>query len=397
MAVLIVDEKKFIDENIFKYESRLNTQISRFLDKTPTFVTYYHIDPNDTTTDAGFKDVEELVGDRSPIRFQKIENFPIYGLEAIMLSLEENDEGLNSGYNGEAVILPNTLAPLQNDYFIIPHLREKFIFRVTGIAYDNIRPDNYYQIDFKLEYIDDRKEDELNNQVKEKFTCVLQNIGTENNCIIQEDYYNQLMAIDEMYNDMVSTYMAIFYNATHNCLLGEYQAIKLFDPLQSQFINKHGLLNKVNNIKTFVLSEGFEDNKRKLLYEKSIYRFFERRDCTKSREFNYHISPAMQKVDSSFYRWHDESIYVVDVSDLGDHNLLPLTIANIFRLNGDTESKYVELMRRFIRNEPITIYDIPTDLNDALLSLDANEEFFFFTPILMYIINVIVKDFLKTR
>jgi len=108
----------------------------------------------------------------------------------------------------------------------------------------------------------------------------------------------------------------------------------------------------------------------------------------------------MYKKDSPFYRWHDQSIYVVDIPILpnlvGDCNLLPVEIANSFKMNGPTESKYIELMQKFIRNEELSPYDIPLDLNEELLLLNANEEVFFYTPILLYIIKSIITNFLSS-
>lgn len=394
---MILDEKNFIDENIFKYENRLNSPVSRFIDKSQTYVTYFHINADESTVDGGFKDVEDLIGDRSPLKFQKIENLPLYMSDAVMLALNEGDEGLNTGYEGEAVVLPNTVRPYPNDYFMIPYLRDSFIFRVTGVEYDNIRPDGYFKLQFKLEYIDDDKVHSLYEQVKENFTCILQNVGTENNCILQEDYYKRLMEVDALYQDIANTYLAIFYSERHNCFLGEKDGMKLFDPLQSQFINKHNLFNKKENLKTIHLSEGFSDGKRRLLYEKSIYRFFERRDSTLAKEFSYYTYSAMGKVDSTFHRWHDDTVYIVDPTENGNHVLIPLEIANIFRLNGVAPTDYIDLMRAFIRNEELTIYDIPLTLNEGLMSLDGNAEFFFFTPILMYIIQTVVNEFLAVK
>lgn len=399
---IILDEQKFVDDNIFQFENRLNTQVSRFLDKSPVFTEYFHINANETTVDGGYKDVEELIGNRSPIKYQKIDNFPIYGLEAIMLSLNDNEEGLTGEYSGDAVILPNTIKPLQDDFFIIKHVKGPFLFRVTAIEYDNIRPDNYYKISFKLEYLDEEHVALLYNQVKESYTCVLQNVGTENNCIIEESYYEKLKEIDAMYDDMVNTYKAIFYSDRHNCFIGEHgPEVKLFDPLMSLFINRHKLLNRKNDLFTLLLSEGFTDPKRKIKYEKSIWRFFERQDASLSKEYNYMMIPSKERKDSSFARWYEDTIYIVDIPTQvnieGKYNILPLEIANIFKLNGPTNSPYVDLMRKFIRKEDITIYDIPTDLNECLLGLDANEEYFFFTPILMYIVQSVVNDFLKTK
>lgn len=396
---IILDEHRLVDDTIFKYEERLNTQISRFLDKSPVFTEYYHINANETTVDSGYKDVEEVIGERSPIRYQKINDFPIYGLDAIILAINESEEGLNTEYSGEAVILPNTIRPLQDDFFIIKHVKGPYLFRVTGIEYDNIRPDNYYKISFKFEYLDDEMVRLLNNQVNETFTCILQNVGTENNCLIEETYFEKLKEIEDMYNEMVNTYKVIFYSNRHNCFLGDFGEGKIFDPLMSVFINKHKLLNRKNDLSTILLSDGFEDPKRKIKYEKSIYRFFERRDAKTSKPFNYMLLPSTSKHDSSFYRWNEDAISIVEIPTNmeGTYNILPLDIANIFKLNGPTESPYIDMMRRFIRNEEFTIHDIPGDLNEVLLSLDANEEFFFFTPILMYIIQTVVNDFLKTK
>ena len=401
MAFLI-NEQKMVEDNIFKFENRLNSQISRFLDKSPVFVTYFHINVNETTVDGGFKDIEDIVGNRSPLKFQKIENFPIYGLEPVVLSIQDNDQGLDTEYSGECVILPNTIKPLQNDIFMINHVKGSFLFRVTEVQYDNIRPDNYYKIAYRFEWLDDDKVDELNEQVQEKYSCILQNIGTENNCIIKEEYLERIQNIDDMYDDMVSTYKTIFYNERYNCFLGETNdGYKIYDPLQTIFFNKHKLLNKKQDYSTTILTEGFVDNKRKIKYEKSIYRFFERRDLKLISTFPYNTFPANYKKDSSFSRWNDKSVIVADIPSTMDMNnaidLLSIDLVNSFKYNGPQDSKYIELMQKFIRKEEITIYDIPLDLNEELLRLDANEEVFFFTPILLYIIQVVVNDFLKEK
>ena len=46
MAYLIQD-RQFINENIFKFEQRLDSQYNRFLNKNPSFVTYYNISGNE--------------------------------------------------------------------------------------------------------------------------------------------------------------------------------------------------------------------------------------------------------------------------------------------------------------------------------------------------------------
>ena len=56
-----VNEQKMVDENTFMYEERIKSPTSRFVDTTPTFTTYYHIDIDESTTDTGFLDVASIL------------------------------------------------------------------------------------------------------------------------------------------------------------------------------------------------------------------------------------------------------------------------------------------------------------------------------------------------
>ena len=399
MAYLL-NEQSMLENNAFEFENRLNSQVTRFLDKNPTFVTYYHVNVNESTVDEGFRDIEAILSHRSPLRFQKILNFPLYGIEAIVLNLSDNEQGLDTNFEGEAIILPNTIKPLQNDFFIINNIKGSFIFRVTEVQYDNIRPDNFYKINYRFEYLDDVKALQLEKQVHDEFTCILENIGTENVCLIENESLELINKINSLYNDMVQTYIHIFYNKRYNCFLGELNnGHKIFDPLQSRFINKHQLLLKKKNYSTIVLSEGFEDNRRDIKYEKSIYRFFERRDAKLAAPFYYNTFPGMYKKDSAFYRWHDNGIDIVDIPSTLDMNtaesMIPESLATSFKVNGPTDSLYVDFMQKFIRGEEISLKQVPLELNEELLRLDANTEVYFFTPILLYILKVVLNEGMK--
>ena len=54
------NERDFINNNIFKYEDKLNTQFSRFQEQTPMYVTWYNICINESTVDLGFANVEKV-------------------------------------------------------------------------------------------------------------------------------------------------------------------------------------------------------------------------------------------------------------------------------------------------------------------------------------------------
>ena len=395
---IIINEKQMVEDNIFQFEERLKAPSSRFIDSTPTFVTYYHIDNDETTTDAGFLDVASILGFRSPIKFKKINDFPLYGIEQIVLSIQDGDQGLDTDFTGEATILPNTVKPLQNDYFVIKYLRDSYLFRVTDVNYDSVMPDAFYRISYMLDFIDDEKYQELEKQVEENYECVLENIGTENKCIIESSVFVNVSEITKMYNDMVQTYLSIFYDERYNCILGDLnKGRRLYDPYMTDFINKHRLFNKKNDLQTIVLTEQTEDKFYRLKYEKSVYRFIERQDVDRIRKFTFSLYKGTMHHESAFFRWKDPSIEVVDIIDgyhendallLGEtYNIFSEDFVEAIQNHEEMTSDFGKLISKFIKKEEIKLDEIGLKLGEELLDFNNSLEVFFFTPIILYIIR----------
>ena len=351
-----------VEDNIFQFEERLKAPSSRFIDSTQTYVDYYHIDNEGTTTDAGFIDVASILGFRSPIKFKKIHDFPLYGIEQIVLSIQDADQGLDTEYTGEAIILPNTIKPLQNDYFVIKYLRDSYLFRVTDVNYDSVMADGFYRISYMLDFIDDEKFQELEKQVEESYECVLENIGTENSCIIESTVHVNLTEINKMYDEMVQTYLSIFYDERYNCVLGDLnKGRRLYDPYMTDFINRHHLFNKKNDLQTIILSEQIEDKFYKIKYEKSVYRFIERQDVDRIRKFTFSLYKGTMHPESAFYRWKDSSIEVVDVIDAFLENdaflygesidIFSEDFVEMVQNNEEMNNDYGKLISKFIKKK----------------------------------------------
>ena len=395
----LLNEEQLIESNLFHYEQRLDSPYNRYQSKSATYTTYYHINNEESVLDGAYKDSESILGPRSPLRFNKINNFPLYGIEQIVIDLEDDEQGLDGSYTGRCDILPNTIKPLENDFFIINHLKrhDVYLFRVTSVTYDNVKTDNFYSIEFILDAIDETYIENLENQVITNYRCLSDNIGTEEKCIIEEEIYDRISKVKEMYKDMKDTYLSIFYNETYNCLLGEMPCNqKLYDPFMSRFCNEHDLFNDRNTLNTYIFSEEVIDPRFKLKYQQSVYRFIERREERLLQNFYYEMYIAMKVQYSSFYKWHDSSVYILDInSDKISSDNSPFIFSDSFVESFNDEIIKVtnasELIRKYILDDNISIKDIPLDLHESLLSLNANLEFFFIIPILMYIIRYILQ------
>ena len=391
----IINEQKMVEDTTFQFENRFKSPTARFIDTTPVFVTYYHVDTDNTTVDEGFLDVASVIGHRSPIRFNKIENFPLYGMDQIVLNIAEDDQGLDTTWDGDGIVLPKTIKPVPNDFFVIPTLKDYYIFRVTNIQYDTVMPDNYYKIEFKLEYIDSTKLEEIEKQVLEEHICVLENIGTETNCIIEKSSYQKIKEIEKMYAEIKDLYMAMFYNDRHNVFLCEIEDNKLlYDPLQTYFINIHKLFNNKNDLSTIILTDQYDDPKRKYKYAKSVYKFLETRDMKLLSMFKYTTRPGTSIRESSFRKWHDRNIEVLDTPMVipdDSNSIFSRDYMEAIKLNAPVESEYASLIQRYLRSEKLTIKDISMELDTELIYLNNSIEVFFFTPFIMYIIRDIIE------
>lgn len=401
----ILNEKRNINDNVFEYEKRLQSPYNRYIDKYPTYVTYYHVSNDDTTVNEGWQDSEQLLGTNSSLRFQKITDFPLYGISQIVMDINDDDHGLDAGYEGEAIFLPHTIKPLQNDFFVIDHLstHDVYLFRISTIEFDNIHPDNFYKATFRLEGTDISYIDKIEAQVLNNYVCISENIGTENVCIIEHERYTRINQVKKLYDDVAGTYLSIFYNERYNCLLGEKPCgKKLYDPYMIEFVNKWGLFNDKQRLNTYIFSQEIEDNRFRIKYEKSIWRFIERQDMSLMTNFYYYIYPGVRLPYTTFASWYDQTIYVLDISltfnsdELCDPIILDSFINDV-KNNNSVDGDYANLIKSYIRKENIDIYSIPLSLNESLLTLDGNLDFFFMTPIILFIIKKILKDELHDK
>lgn len=396
---IIYDEHSFIEDNITKFEDKMGSKYSRFTGNAQTYTTYFHINDN-TTVDRGIEDIEELIGPRSPLRYNKIIKFPIYGLDPIVLQIVEADQGLDTSYEGECFVLPGTIIPYENDMFIIDHVKGNFIFRVSAVDYDTLKHNNYYKISFMLEAIDSNKVESLLKQVTDNFSCILDNVGTDKKAIIEEGLLEKIISIESMYKDMVNIYMSIYYDDTYNAIIGNLEDGKrVYDPLQSEFINKHDLFNQENDYKTVLFSEQFTDKQRAFKYEKSIYRFFERKDLNLINNFHYITYFGISNQETSFYKWHDRSVFIIDNPKFLDKNNSPYILSDKFiediRINNKMSNGFAALLKKYLTTDLLSINDIDSNLNEVLLQLDDSEELFFFTPIILYIIKNTIYENIK--
>ena len=129
---------------------RLDNTFYTFTDKAPTTCTYYNINTSKSTLDESTNLAYSYTDGDSPLRYNRIKDTVIFGLDRIQVQMDAGDFGLESDtIEGDAYILPNSFKPYPQDYFIINHTNEEYLFKVTSVSLDTLPTGaNMYKISY---------------------------------------------------------------------------------------------------------------------------------------------------------------------------------------------------------------------------------------------------------
>lgn len=198
----ILDVKELKKQQFDNFRKRRASQYMRFLDKSVDFVTYYSINAIESTYALENGNVDSYIGYDSPVKYSRISNLPVYGIQQIMDLNEFDDEnsGLtNDSYEGDMILLPEILEPKEGDAFILNIYDENRLFVVNEVKQPILKAKPHYLLSFHIvppEYLD-----KINKQVTEDFFAIFDNIGTQDKVIISSADY-----------DMKENYIAIYKN-----------------------------------------------------------------------------------------------------------------------------------------------------------------------------------------
>ena len=396
---------KTIDNLVEGAKSRLNNPFYIYGDRKPTIVTYYNINHNASTIDKGSSTLYDDIGQNSSLRFNKIEDFHLYGIEKINVNLDVGEYGLESPIEGEALILPNTIVPVPGDMFIINHVIDKpYLFMVTGIGIDTLYTGaNFYKISYKLTRTDMDALTSLETvQTIKRFTYKAGNVGTTLTPLIESNQAELIDKIEENIDTLLNYYMNLFYkNSVQNFIL-EYQHMYLYDPYLIEFMIRNKLFALSGNNYFHVEQAVYIGDTFALEYDHTIFKDIEIKKSNMRLNSVYPVpvdDPNSLLVDrlESYYKLSNKVMYKDYDNPINwlDMDLLDRVINNEL-YDEDSNLYYRNLLILYMNNKE---FDITDKLMDSIMDLEFNytKELFYMIPILVFILKSYVNKQQEAR
>lgn len=403
----LIKESQFLNENVAQYEKRMESKFITSQESVPNYITYYHICNNQSTTDSGFKNVEKLIGPNSPIRYKEIKEFPVYGLEQIIFDLDNNEEGLNITFEGDVTILPNTIQPYPDDLFVIPYLKRPILFRVTGIRYDNIKSHNYYQISMSLESTDIEVIEALERQIIERCTYVGSHIGSEFNCIVQDDVLDIINKIEGIRDDLMEEYYTLFYSKRFNAFLLKENITAdtielMYDRLVNMFIQHESLFNERDIYKTIFLTNEDYDNSFEIDFHNSFFNCLEKCTIKRLRDAYCYRLSYISRPDSVFTIHSLPALGMRAYPVLSEQDIcpsqcyIPPVLIDAIKMNKEVDKEIFNIIIMWFNGSYKNPYKLPIkDWEDIFLDKTVHD--YILAPAALYCLREFVNYYVRKQ
>ena len=278
-------------EKITSFNSSLvNNSFYVLNDKKPSIVTYYNINKDKSSLDPGSKLSYNNIGKDTSIRFNKIEDFIIYGFNRIELQTENDEFGLEAEkISGDCFVLPNTIIPTEGDYFEVNHIKDSsWLFIVTDVQKDTLENgSNVYKLTYKLEYVDHQK---ILDNVVEEFKMIEKREGTNIVKIVESSKLEKAKKMDKIAVILKEYYNELYYNdKVQTFTFMDLTEWRVYDPYMIEFLIRNKILENGNDSFIYVTHQIQPHKTFSIDYNNTFLRVFENRDKDKLLSSLYSI------------------------------------------------------------------------------------------------------------
>ena len=385
------------------YDNLVNNPFYIFNENKPVSSTYYNINKTFTSLDPGSKLAYDQIGDESPIRYNRIYDFLIYGFPQIELSNENGEYGLeNEKIEVDIYLLPNTIVPYEGDYFEVSHIKQStLLFQVTDVQKDTLdNGSNVYKAHAKLEYTDHEK---ILKKIEYNYRMVFTNDGTNMATVLRCEDYEIAKFMDKYAVMLKGYYNDLFYNSdVQTYTYEDLTVVKIYDSYMIEFLLRndimlHGeqyihVMHQIPTQRTFSID-----------YDHTIFRYFEEKNShiLESRyiiganliqaygtifdtRYDDYYSAVYYKTPKKFYSYclREDIIYAIE-----NHEL----VEDVRDPNGNSPI-WKNIIIKYFYDEPITEDEVKAI---SEMDFEYSKDAFYLIPIMIFCLEQAIDSIIN--
>lgn len=212
------------------------------VESKPIFCTYYNVDKSSTTLSSGFRQAMDKIGKESPIRFNKIQNVPLYGFKAFNREIMKTEyKGIKLEVDNESIVMGG-LEPCEGDYILIVISSKVLLFEVTKVdpvnIVDNVQNKLMYTLRKSCDNLEDETLIQLHKQCRSDNVYLVDNIGSDKVTIMNLTELEYLKRFSTVFIKLNNLYLRKFYDNINNVLTCNHpteEGVVLYSPLIVEF------------------------------------------------------------------------------------------------------------------------------------------------------------------
>lgn len=395
--------KKTMDSLVESTQKVLNNPYYLFTEQTGTKVDYYRVNREKTTLDEDSRLHMSTVGDTSAFRYNLIKDMYIFGFEKVTLNIDIGDVGTEADpIEGEAIILPKTIIPMDGDCFVVTYLKEPLLFRVNAVNQDTLdNGSNVYKISYKLFGSDKCLLEDLKKQVVEEYEFSASNVGTDFTAVIKSSDYKLIESLEALLQEVSDYFKRMFFKDSLQTFVYSYDGKYFYDPYMIEFCIRNKIFSYGSEY-SYITQQCYLPTTFALDYSKSIFYSIEQRD---PKNMSKRIFSGMSKIDDiySLFYYKGTEYYMVDYCQ---NNVMPTSRVQIFPselLENIKNNTYFDLdTEEYMYNLLIAYMNEDTDYLKTkvlecikTLNIQDNKNCFYGLVFSMYVIQKFIENMLR--
>lgn len=413
MGKFINTEHKDMIDSISKgvVKDMLKNPYYLFQQAKATPVIFYELDGEASTLDDSARVEYDQIGKNAPLRFKRIDDVYLYGLERVEIHYSSGETGLEADpISGDCTDLPNTINPSPGCYFEIPYLNDDqkhFLFVLTDVSDDTMdNGANIHKMSYELDRTSEEDWQNLQKQVTEYYRFIPSNVGTSDNSVVLASKYDLAERLDDIDTILRQYYEELFYNERVQTFTYKHaDGYNINDSYVIEFLIRSKILESKGQDFIYVSHKNPVPRTFSIDYAKSLYRSIETAD--RNTLATAKIDGVYLRIDNmaTIFTTRQESYYYIKyeeaypIQSVGnyietfDRDFVDrLASGQLYDYN--SENAYLNIAIKYMNGmAPVNDMDVQALENVQYV---ASRELYYAMPIIIYCVERYIKSLIST-